>query len=157
MSSHNKAHKVHPHPWQWGILLSISVIVTDQITKHLIRLQGAGYAHTLIPGILSLTNQRNTGAAFSILRDSNGILMWFAIMALGAVIYWHDQLSVGRLTPLLASLFIGGVIGNLIDRISLGAVTDFITFSFWPSFNVADTALSISVILYGYLVYRHRD
>jgi signal peptidase II len=131
-----------------------SVLVLDQLTKYLIVTRVRLYSVlTVIPGFFNLTNVRNRGAAFGIF--SGAPVIWrslffitITIVAL-AVIAMLIRKTHERLLLIAFSLIGGGAAGNLIDRLRNGEVVDFIQWYFksyyWPSFNIADTAISIGV------------
>ena len=129
------------------------VIIADQVTKWAIIEWVALYERIPLNSFINLTHQRNTGAAFSLLANAGGWQRWFFI-GLGVVVsiviaVWLWRIRKERLAVLSAglALVLGGAIGNLIDRIALGYVTDFIQvwFGDWafPSFNVADAGISV--------------
>ncbi len=138
--------------WLW---LSIIVIVLDQITKALVARSLSLYESIELLPVLSLTHLHNTGAAFSMLADAAGWQRWFFVI-LGIVVsvvlmVWLRRMRSNEQTLLAIglSLILGGALGNVIDRVWLGYVIDFvhvhwdrIGFSF-AAFNVADTAISI--------------
>ena len=107
-------------------------------------------------GFFNLVLLRNTGSAFSFLADAGGWQkLLFSAVAIGvsaamaAVIWKH---SAEKLAPAAAALVLGGAIGNLIDRLMLGSVTDFIDLHIgdihWPAFNIADSAIVLGVIFF---------
>lgn len=133
-----------------GLFLAIAgvVLVLDQATKALIR----GW---LRPGetwpegweLINLTHVRNTGAAFGILQDAGGFLVIAALAGIGAMTFFLLTLPAhSRWYPAALSLILGGAIGNLVDRVRLGHVTDFVNPTHYPAFNVADSAIVIGVI-----------
>jgi len=139
------------------LLLSGAVIVADQIVKVVVLATLQPYQpREVIPGLLSWTLAFNTGAAFSFLHDESGWQRWlFSLLAIGvsaALVRWLATIprrDWRNALPL--SLVIGGAIGNLIDRLRFGQVTDFIDV-YWrdahfPAFNVADSAISVGAIL----------
>lgn len=139
--------------WLW---LSVLVLVCDQISKYAAtELLVYNQAEQLFAG-LNLTLVHNTGAAFSFLSQAGGWQRWFFIALSSAVsialIYWLSSLSRQRrwLAAALA-LIIGGALGNLWDRISLGFVIDFIDVYYarwhWPAFNIADSALCVGTAM----------
>jgi signal peptidase II len=145
--------------WLW---LSLIVLALDQATKWLVMAGLEPFEVIEIVPNINLTLMFNTGAAFSFLADAGGWQRWlFAAFALGisvALVIWLLRLGPGeRLTALALSLLIGGALGNLIDRVLLGHVIDFIQvylpfiplamFNPWPAFNVADSAITIAVVL----------
>ena len=139
------------------MVVALVVVIADQITKWAIIEWVALYEKVPLNSFINLTHQRNTGAAFSFLADAGGWQRWFfVVLASGvslAIAVWlwrirnlgHAALAAGL------ALVLGGAIGNLIDRIALGYVTDFIQvwFGNWafPSFNIADAAISVGAAL----------
>jgi signal peptidase II len=135
--------------------LSIVVIVLDQVTKALVTSSLDLYQSIELLPILNLTHLHNTGAAFSMLAGASGWQRWFftvlALVVSVVLFIWLRQVN-SKTQPLLAvglSLVLGGALGNVIDRVWLGYVVDFIhvhwdsiNFSF-AAFNVADSAISI--------------
>ena len=139
------------------LLLSAFVIVADQISKLLVLEHFQLHeALPIIPGLLNLTLAFNEGAAFSFLSDAGGWQRWFftvlAIVVGTILIVWLKRTTrTDWRTALPLSLVVGGAVGNVIDRIRLGHVVDFIdvhygTWSF-PAFNVADSAISVGAVL----------
>jgi signal peptidase II len=145
-----------PNALSW-LLVSAIVIVLDQITKALAIANLQPYVqHAVIPGLLNWTLYFNTGAAFSFLQDAGGWQRWlFSVLAVSvcAVLgVWLSRVSrADWRTALPLALVIGGALGNLIDRVRVGRVTDFIEVYHqqwsWPAFNVADSAISVGAVL----------
>lgn len=149
-------------PW---LLVSVAVIALDQWTKWLALRDLTPYVpHPVIPHVLNWTLTFNTGAAFSFLAGNSGWQVWLfgalAIIVCIVLIAWlaHTPRSDWR-TALPLALVVGGALGNLVDRLLRGQVTDFIqvywhTWS-WPAFNVADSAIcvgAIALIAFGLFV-----
>ncbi len=144
----------------FGVAAALSIIL-DQWTKVLARhhLKPLGYAgRKVIDGIFTLRYSENTGVAFGMLQSLSGgrvILTLIALAAFALVIYYlHKSEPEQRGFHLALGLVGGGAIGNLIDRIGLGGVTDFLVFDLgfwpfnpWPAFNIADAALVVGVAL----------
>ena len=141
----------------YGMLATVTVIVIllDQITKTLIT--GRLSLHQsveIIGGLFNIIYIRNPGAAFGILGDWGTIrtilLIVVSIAALVVIIYLYRK-STDRFTAFALSLIAGGAAGNLIDRVRFGEVIDFLDFSMagyhWPAFNVADSAITVGVVL----------
>ena len=137
--------------------LSISAIVTalDLYTKHLI-LGAFAYGDKLtITRYFDLVRYHNEGAAFGFLNDAGGWQKWFftAISVIAAIVitYLIKKHREQKLFCLGLALVLGGAIGNLYDRITLGYVVDFLNFHvnnvYWPAFNVADSAICVGVAL----------
>ncbi len=129
------------------------VVAADQATKWAIIQWVALYERIPLNSFINLTHQKNPGAAWSFLADAGGWQRWFFIVLATGVsivlIVWLWRIRNERQTVLAAglSLVLGGAVGNLIDRIAIGEVTDFIQvwFGNWafPSFNVADAAITV--------------
>ncbi len=126
-------------------LIIIAVIVLDQLTKLLIRSSlNLNESAVLIKNFLSLTFITNTGSIFGLWKGFNSGMIFISLIVLGFILYYWYELKVHEKFYFL--LIIGGILGNLIDRIFLGYVVDFINFGFWPAFNIADSAITIGVI-----------
>ena len=144
-----------PYPWLW-LLLSALVIVLDWETKRWASESLQLYRPQEIFSWLNMTLAHNYGAAFSFLSDAGGWQRWmFSVLASVVslvLIVWLIRLPRSEwLTGVSLSLIIGGAIGNLIDRIRLGYVVDFVDVFFrdwhYPAFNVADSAITVGVVL----------
>ena len=145
-----------PNALIW-LVLSAIVIALDQLTKEIALATLEPYTpHAVIPGFLNWTLAFNTGAAFSFLHDAGGWQRWlFSILAIGVcsvLVVWLRRLARAEWrTALPLALVIGGALGNLIDRLRVGRVTDFIEVYHqqwsWPAFNVADSAISVGAVL----------
>jgi signal peptidase II len=145
-----------PNALAW-LTVSAIVIALDQLTKHIALAELQPYApHAVIPGLLNWTLAFNTGAAFSFLHDAGGWQRWlFSALAITVslvLIVWLRRLPRGDWrTALPLSLVIGGALGNLIDRVRFGHVTDFIEVYYgqwsWPAFNIADSAICVGAVL----------
>ena len=136
--------------------LATVVVVLDQLTKWMIVKWVPLYDKIPVNGFINITHQRNTGAAFSFMADAGGWQRWFFIalaIAVSAYITWwlwrikaesHVILSAGL------ALVLGGALGNVIDRMVLGSVVDFIQvlIAGWPfpSFNIADSAITVGAV-----------
>ena len=140
--------------WLW---LSIAVIAFDQLTKVWIDSSFLLHARQpVIDGFFDLTLAYNPGAAFSFLADAGGWQRWFftilATVVTIILVVWLKRLPAHeKLNAAALSLIIGGAVGNLIDRIAYGHVIDFLLLYYqqwsWPAFNVADSAISVGVVL----------
>lgn len=139
--------------WLWCAAL---VLGLDQASKYWIQSTFRLYeSHDLLP-FLRLFYVHNTGAAFSFLSTAGGWQRWFfsavAVLAVGLVFGWLRRLEAHQKRLALGlSLILGGAIGNLIDRLRFGYVVDFIDAYYqswhWPVFNVADSAITVGVVL----------
>jgi signal peptidase II len=135
-------------------LVAVAVVVADQVSKAIIRAQISRFEeHELFAGI-KLINTRNTGVAFSMFSGGGPLVVIIAFLALAALIGFFVTHIHRRLVWLPTGLLLGGAAGNLIDRIRLGAVTDFIKFPHWPAFNVADICVTFGVLTLVYVLER---
>ena len=139
--------------WKW-LLLSLAVIVADQVTKAIVVTSFARGEELPVTGFMSLVLAYNTGAAFSFLAGAPGWQRWFfmGIAALASVfLVWMLRRGNSRLLCAGLALILGGALGNLWDRIAVGMVVDFLLFHYgawsWPAFNVADSAISVGAAL----------
>ncbi|MFZ1947949.1 MAG: signal peptidase II [bacterium] len=135
-------------------ITAVLVILVDQITKLAIVARfSRGEEIDLLGSFLRLGHARNSGAVFGILRGSGNYFAAFSVVAaviVGVVVYFARQ-SPAR-TKIALGLVLGGALGNLVDRLRLGSVVDFIDIGVgesvrWPSFNVADLAITVGVIM----------
>jgi signal peptidase II len=127
-------------------LVAAAVIVADQVAKAIVRANiEPGETVDVIPG-LHLVHTKNTGVAFSLFSGGGPLVVIVALIALGALVAFFITHVHRRLVWLPTGLLIGGAAGNLIDRIRLGSVTDFVKLPHWPAFNVADIAVTIGVL-----------
>lgn len=146
-------------PKSTAFLAAGLVIVADQLTKWWASAVLPGDPIVLIDGFLQLRYVTNTGAAFSLLQGSGSII---ALMAVAIVVFIVIVVRKVPHRPEAAALglVLGGAFGNLIDRVFRGdglldgGVVDFISFSFFPSFNVADSAITIGAFLALILAFR---
>ena len=148
--------------------LSLLVVVLDQATKLWVMATFDEYEVLTIWPVFNLTLVYNTGAAFSILSDAGGWQRWLfvglAVIISLVMAAWLRQLRADeRLTGYGLALIIGGAVGNLIDRLWLGKVVDFLQWHweqwYWPAFNLADSAITVGValLLIDALVSMRRD
>lgn len=150
------SHKVWFTPTRGGsswLWLSAFVILLDQATKAVINSSMELYDRIEVLPILEITRLHNTGAAFSMLADASGWQRWFfiglALIVSVVLMIWLRRVRTPEQTLLALglALVLGGALGNVIDRVWLGHVIDFIHFHwqgwYFPAFNVADSAISI--------------
>ena len=121
----------------------------DQASKWLVRQSlHLGQSIPVLSPVLHLTYVQNTGAAFGMLR---GHAPLFVLLSVAVAVWIVAELRKpdghGRLTLLSLSLILGGALGNVIDRLCLGYVVDFIDLRVWPVFNIADSAITVGVSL----------
>jgi signal peptidase II len=138
------------------VLIALAVLLVDQLSKWWIRSSLELYEIIELIPCFQIIYVRNLGAAFSFLSDAGGWQRWFFIilssLAAIAIYVWISRLSLQRwLEALGLSLILGGAVGNLIDRVFLGYVVDFLDVYYqdwhWPVFNIADSAITIGVLI----------
>ncbi|MEN8167613.1 MAG: signal peptidase II [Pseudomonadota bacterium] len=151
------------------LLLSLMVVLTDQATKQFAEAMLTAYQAVSVLPFFDLTLMYNKGAAFSFLSDQGGWQRWFfvvlALIITAVLIGWLRRLKAGeQWVAVSLSLFIGGAVGNVIDRILFGQVIDFVDLYYraesclpgfarlghechWPAFNLADSAITIGVVI----------
>jgi len=139
------------------MVLAALVLVIDQVTKRIVLhiLPAIGDEQAVIPGFLRLVHWGNTGAAWSLFRGYNGLLALVSIAALVVLFYTRRHFSVHTLGGQISlGLIFGGILGNLVDRLRIGHVVDFLYFyvirrdggeTGFPAFNVADSAICLGV------------
>lgn len=141
---------------KWSSVTTL-IVILDQWVKYWIVLNLSLYEKIGVNFFINITYQQNTGAAFSILADAGGWQRWFlsilAILVCGYIVHWLYQLRTTSQWYLAygLSFVLGGALGNVIDRIRLGYVVDYaqVLINGWPfpSFNVADAAITIGAVL----------
>lgn len=142
-------------PWRRAAIVAAVVIAADQLTKALVRGSLApGDQRRLIPGVLALVHTTNTGVAFSAFSGNAAVVTLLALVVLAALLGFFARYSHQPLLWLAVGLIAGGALGNLIDRLRAGAVTDFIKLPDWPAFNLADSAITIGVVALVLLIGR---
>jgi signal peptidase II len=146
---------------QWLALLSVAfaAVIADQLTKQVVgRTLEVGESVDII-GPFSLHHVENSGIAFGLFASRTTIVIAITAVAVGLMV-WYFARSGGRhpALPVGLGLVLGGSIANLIDRIRLGRVTDFLDLEAWPAFNLADTFIVVGVaVLFGALVLADRS
>ncbi|HEY8802424.1 MAG TPA: signal peptidase II [Candidatus Dormibacteraeota bacterium] len=136
-------------------MIAIGVFLLDRLTKSLVAAQiPYGTEVSVIDHLVGITNVHNSGAAFGV---APALAIFFLIasvaVSIGLVVYVVGNPS-NLWSNAVLGLILGGTLGNGYDRITFGTVTDFVNVHFWPVFNVADSAISIGVVLLvaGYLI-----
>jgi len=129
-------------------LVAILVTALDQLTKFFVRWYL--YPGQSIPqqGFFRITYVTNTGGAFGLFANQTLFIVVMAAFGIGAILlyYWYPPSQRGLIKASLG-LQLGGAVGNLVDRLRYGEVTDFLDVGFWPVFNLADSAIVIGVML----------
>ena len=150
--------KANQGKW-WNVvffLTGLLIVAADQLSKIWIRTNLAVGQSLPEAGFPRLTHITNTGAAFGLFQGQSFPLTIVALVGVvvllvyAVLIYRRFPLLDNRLVWVSLGLILGGTVGNLIDRLRLGYVTDFIDFGFWPAFNIADSAVVVGVIIFAY-------
>ena len=130
------------------------VLIADQLTKQLVRSSIAlGESRHLLPGV-TLVRAQNSGIAFSLFTGSEVAVIVVAAIVLAAVLTYFALHRERRWMWLACGLIVGGALGNLIDRLRVGMVTDFIKLPDWPAFNLADASITVGVLTLLWVVGR---
>ncbi|HTZ87532.1 MAG TPA: signal peptidase II [Solirubrobacteraceae bacterium] len=135
-------------PWLRAALVLVLVVAADQLSKHAVNADIVpGEERKLLPGV-ELVNTRNHGVAFGFLPGSHTLVTVLIGVALLALLVYFALHSHDRLIWLPTGMLLGGAIGNVIDRVRSGSVTDFIKLPLgWPPFNIADMSITLGVLL----------
>ncbi|MFB9770483.1 signal peptidase II [Lactiplantibacillus modestisalitolerans] len=135
--------------WIYWVLMFGLVVIDQAIKVAIVNQIPLGATATVVPGLLSLTNLHNNGAAWSILEGKMGFFYVISIVALGVMVYLLRRLRGHRLYEYGIILMIAGTLGNFIDRVRVGYVVDMVQLDFinFPIFNFADTCLTVGVLL----------
>jgi len=144
--------------WLAAFAVALVVVGVDQLTKHLVR-SGIvpGDEHRFLPGV-ELVNTRNRGVAFGLAPGSDvGVTILIALALLVLLVYFARHLDRPWIW-LPTGMLLGGAIGNVIDRIRAGSVTDFVKLPLgWPPFNIADASITLGILALVIVVDRERD
>ncbi|MGM0453157.1 MAG: signal peptidase II [Thermodesulfobacteriota bacterium] len=139
------------------------VLIFDQITKYWILRTVALHSQiVVIPGCFNIVHVQNPGGAFGLFASESGmfralLFVALAIVAIGLIFYLHYRTPARyRMLTVGLALIFSGAVGNLIDRLRFGKVIDFIdvyvgTYH-WPAFNVADSAITVGMVIFGYYI-----
>jgi signal peptidase II len=142
-----------------SFLIALSVVLADQMTKYLARTYISPYETIRLLPALNLVNVQNQGAAFGMFKSFGNT--FFISVSIAAIIFMSWIIVKDKEDHRIFALLAGGAIGNLIDRLILGYVVDFIDITVsgyhWPAFNVADSALSIGMVLMAFSLLRTRN
>jgi signal peptidase II len=151
-----------PTPSARGFWATAGIVVAlDQLTKTIVRATlDVGESWPSADWPVRIKNVTNTGAAFSSLQDQTVFLIVMTLVGLAAIyLYYRNPPFQHWVASVAIGMMLGGAVGNLIDRIRVGKVTDFVYFFDFPTFNVADSSISIGVttLIIGYLLFAERQ
>jgi signal peptidase II len=137
-------------PWQWAGLIAVAVaaVVADQVTKHIVTSTLALDESEHVIGPLSIHHVQNSGIAFGLFSSATAIVtLVTGIAVVWMIVYFARSGSRHPVLPAALGLLIGGSLSNLVDRIRLHHVTDFIDLRWWPAFNLADSFIVVGVAI----------
>ena len=125
-------------------LTAATVLAVDQATKLIaVEFLRPRYSIPLIGPYVSLTWATNTGGAFGVMPTATAGLVVAAVIVVGALMLLAHRLAGSRIMAIAVACLLGGALGNMIDRVRLGHVIDFIDLHFWPIFNIADIGITV--------------
>jgi signal peptidase II len=140
--------------WDYAFLLGIAgfIVLVDQLTKYLVRTQlpfaGSWSAFVWLEPYIRIVHWQNTGAAFGMLQGFGFIFAILAVIVSIAILYYFPRVPSNEWAMRLAmAMQLGGAVGNLIDRITVGTVTDFVSVGTFAVFNVADACISVGTVI----------
>ena len=133
----------------WLLLVPLlGVIALDQATKYVVKSNLDLYEAWPAEGFFRIAYRTNTGSAFGLFPGQTVTLIFLSLFAIGFLFYFYRTRAMSYpLLRLAIGLQLGGAVGNLIDRLFLGAVVDFIDVGPWPTFNVADSSIVVGIFL----------
>ena len=138
--------------WVFYLIVG-AVFIFDQISKEFIRLWmplGDSWPST---GFLRIVHGTNTGSAFGLFAGFTNLLILASILGIAAVLYYFYRQGNNAIALRISlGLIVGGALGNLFDRVVFGKVVDFISVGWWPSFNIADSAISVGMFLLIFII-----
>ena len=150
MDNASTANPQKPQLYRDWLLLPVFglVVALDQVTKSLVIANLRVHESAPDDGFFRITHTTNTGAVFGTFSDQTVILTIASFVGVGILLFfYHSHTGPERLVRLSLGLLLGGAIGNLVDRIRLGKVTDFIDVGAWPIFNLADSAIVTGIAI----------
>lgn len=135
-----------------SLVVAVATIAVDQLTKWMVISQlgpdRKRHGVDVIGSFLAVQYVENTGAAFGVMQGRSSLLTILAIVVLAIVLVaFYRSGSRSGMADISFGLLVGGAVGNLIDRVRFGFVVDFISVGVWPTFNVADSAVTVGVVL----------
>jgi signal peptidase II len=147
----DRAGTRRPH-WVTFLGLASAIVVADQLTKAwLVSFLAPGEAVSVLGDWLRLVHSQNSGGLFGILRDQALPFGLVSLVVVGLIVLYHGRTPPNRYISITLGLLLGGAVGNLVDRLRIGYVVDFVDAGIgtlrWYTFNVADAAISFAIVL----------
>lgn len=128
-------------------VVAVLIFIADRISKHMVVTSvPLGTERQVLPRVW-ITNTQNPGAAFGVAQEATAFFLVASVVVAVGLVFYAARTPIGAWTGVLLGLILGGTVGNGYDRLLHGTVTDFIALHFWPVFNVADSAISVGVVL----------
>lgn len=138
---------------QYTLLLMLGVLVADQLTKYLVSAYMDPGEAFPSGGLLQIKYTYNTGMAFGLLPGQTFLMILGSLIGISVLLlFYRNHSHAGWLIRLSLGLQLGGALGNLTDRVTLGYVVDFIKLGWWPIFNMADASISVGIALLAWLL-----
>ena len=132
--------------WAGLAVVALAAIAADQLTKSIVSSRLALDESVHVAGPLSIHHVQNSGIAFGLFASATAVVILLTAAAVAWMLYFFARSgSRHPILPVALGLVIGGSVSNLVDRVRLGHVTDFLDFRFWPAFNLADTFIVVGV------------
>jgi len=144
------ARSLAAEPWHWLSLFVVtgSAVAADQLTKFVVTSALSLDDGVKVVGPLSIHHVRNSGIAFGLFASRTSAVIVLTAFAVGAMVVFYARSAQRHpFLPVALGLVLGGSLSNLVDRVRLGYVTDFIDFRWWPAFNLADSFIVVGVAL----------
>ncbi|MBI4298485.1 MAG: signal peptidase II [Chloroflexi bacterium] len=142
----------------WLLTIALTTLVLDQFTKFII--QSSFYEGQSLPreGFFRITYTTNTGSAFGLFPNQTLFLVVASFIGIAFLIFFYRSHPLrGNLIKLSLGLQLGGAIGNLLDRVRLGMVIDFIDVGIWPVFNLADSAIVVGIGILAWIILSSKE
>jgi len=151
--------KLPPKRRLWVIWVAAAVIVLDQISKYIIEnnlpLYKSWAPFPEFAHIFRISHVSNTGIAFGLFPGGSSLFAWAAVIVTIAILIYNFTLPDGHtLLRIALGLQVGGALGNFIDRMRMGHVTDFLDFSLWPVFNLSDLSVVSGALLLALIIWQ---
>lgn len=141
--------------WAVAAAVALSVVVADQLLKLAVVGDLALGERREIVGIVAIERTENTGVAFGLASGAPAALVGVAALCVAAVLAWLASRIPWPFGPIGLGLIVGGALGNVADRLTRSAVVDYVDIGPWPTFNLADVAISVGVLLLAIGAIKH--
>jgi signal peptidase II len=148
ISSAERSLAAGPTQWLSLVLVAVAAVGADQLTKHVVSSAMSLGNAVELPGPFSIHHVRNSGIAFGLFSSATSMVIVLTAVAVGCMLLFFARSGQRHpLLPVALGFVLGGSVSNLVDRVRLGYVTDFLDLAYWPAFNLADTFIVVGVAL----------